>query len=84
MFIIIGFITIAKSHEYCSVMVSGNDCKYCNLTESWKRIFQRFQDYFPILRKACFFQYFRAALKRSAFNSSSIMCYVMKMKYIKL
>ena len=24
----------AKVHEYFSVMVSENDCKYCNLTES--------------------------------------------------
>ena len=30
--------------------------------------FQRFQDYFPILRKACFLYHFRAALKRVTFN----------------
>ena len=44
----------AKIHEYFSVMVSGNDCKYCNLIESYKTVFLRFQDYFPILRKTCF------------------------------
>ena len=44
-------------------MVSGNDCKYCNLIESYKTIFQKFQDYFLVLRKACFLYYFGALLK---------------------
>ena len=56
-------------------MVSGNDCKYCNVIESYKTVFQRFQDYFPIVRKACFLYYFRAALKGLAFNSSAIKVY---------
>ena len=38
------FITISawcQSFEYFSVMVSGNDCKYCNVTESYKTVFQK-------------------------------------------
>ena len=35
--------------SYFSVMGSGNNCKYCNVIESQKTVFQRFQDYFPIL-----------------------------------
>ena len=62
-------------------MVSGNDCKYCNVAET---VFQRFQDYFSILRKAYFLYYFRAALKKLAFNSSAIMCYVIKTENVKL
>ena len=52
------------------VMVSGNESKYCNVIESCETVFQRFQDYFPILRKACFLYYFRATLERLAFSSS--------------
>ena len=66
----------AKIHEYFSVLLSEN----AN-TATWlndRKVFQRFQGYFPILRKACFFYYFRVALKRLAFNSSAIMCYVIK------
>ena len=47
-------------------------------------VFQRFQNYFPILPKACFLYYFRAASERLAFNSSAIMCYVIKTENIKL
>ena len=51
----------------------------------WKKtVFQRFQNYFSILCKACVLYYFSATLKRLAFNSSTIMCYVMKTKNIKL
>ena len=57
---------------YFSVLVSGNDCKYCNVIESLKTVFQRFQDYFAILSKVCFLYYFRAALKRLAFNLSAM------------
>ena len=65
----------AKVHEYFSVMVSGNECKYCNLIESKKTVFRRFQDYFPIFAKrASCINYFRPALKRLAFNSSAITC----------
>ena len=48
----------AKVHECFSVMFSGNDSKYYNVIESWKTVFQRFQDFFPMLRKACFLYYF--------------------------
>ena len=34
------------------------------------------------MRKASFLYYFRAALKRLAFNSSAIICYVMKSKKV--
>ena len=44
-------------------MVTGNDCNYCIVIESYKAVFQRFPDYFPILRKACSLDYFSAALK---------------------
>ena len=62
---------VAKVYEYFSVMVSENDCKYCNMTEPYKTVFQSFQDYFTILHNACFLYYFRAALKgwRIQFNN---------------
>ena len=63
---------------------SGNDCKYCNVIESQKTVFERYQDYFAILRKACFLYYFRAALKRLAFNSSAIMYYVWRRRILNL
>ena len=42
------------------------------------------QDCFPILHKVCSFYYFRAALKRIAFNSKAKMCYLMRTKNIIL
>ena len=55
-----------KVQEYFCIMVSRNDCKYCNLIELYKTVFQRFQDYFPILHKMCFLYYFRTALKKAS------------------
>ena len=46
--------------------------------------FSKVSRYFPLLSKACLLYYFRAALKRLIFNSSAIMCYVMKTENIKL
>ena len=48
------FITInlwCKIFEYVNVMISGNDCKYCNVIELQKTVFHRLDDYFPILLK---------------------------------
>ena len=62
----------------------------CNGFRNWLQIlqpdriiensFSKVSRYFPILRKACFLYYLRAALKKLAFNSSAIICYVMKTK----
>ena len=56
-------------------MVSGSDCKHCNVIESHKTVFRRLHDFFPILLKACFLYSSRATLKRLAFNSSAIKVY---------
>ena len=46
-------------------MVPGNDSKYCNVTELEKTVFQKFPDYFPILRKACFFVLLQGCFKKA-------------------
>ena len=75
---------VAKVYEHFSVMVSENDCKYCNVIESYKTVFQMFQDYFPILLKGVLLVLLQGCFKRLAFNSSAIMRYVMKTENIKL
>ena len=42
------------------------------------------KDYLPVLGKLRFLYYFKTVLKRLAFNSSTIMSYVMRTKNIKL
>ena len=58
--------------------------RFQEMTVILQRDFKRFQYYFFVLRQVCFLYYFKAALKRLAFNSSAIMCYVMKKRKIIL
>ena len=62
----------AKVYEYFMVMVSGNNCKYCNVFASQKTVFLRFQNSHTaqIMRLV-----FGAALKRLAYNASAIIAY---------
>ena len=63
-------------------MVSESDCKYISsrvsqkVQDNKKTVFERFQAYLPVLRKVGFLYYFKAVLKRLAFNSNTTISYV--------
>ena len=44
-------LTGDKVREYFSVMVSGNDCKYCNALDDRKQLFKGFKIIFPYCAK---------------------------------
>ena len=42
---------LVQNFEYFNEMVSGNDCKYCNVIESWTTVFKCFKIIFLIYAK---------------------------------
>ena len=69
------FITVSSWCQSSSIIVMTVN------TATWLNHRKQFS---KIMRKACYLYYLWAALKRLAFNSSAIMCYVMKTENIKL
>ena len=81
------FITISAWRQSFWIFQCNDLRKWPQMLERGSIIwnsFSKISRLFPILRKVCFLHYFRAALKRLAFNSSAITCYLMKTKNIKL
>ena len=65
---------LVQIFEYVNVTVSGNDCKYCNVIESYKTVFKCFKVIFPyyIKHASCIQGCFKKAsikFKRSALRN---------------